>query len=332
MNNMQVLIANSYYSDMPKGLQHEIYKAGFSEGKHSKTSNNHDVLVKRAKLLSGGTEHFVPEEWEMVGVEYRSHPVSCACGKANLKKSYTMKNRSTGYSLSVGGSCLKEYFKQDILGEAMEFLKKGTTGGEGYSWLGSKYDALILASLGFKKEEQYRAARSEKRPAPDEQVLAIRQMLTHDLSAFNSPMWHSKLLRGRRLLEFLKSSAERKRVTGREMRRLHHLEIHREALKRAPTVSPVYQPEYQTSSQVENRNLDIDNQDCFEGKEFYGSKNAIYVKNGEWQCDCGAVMTQWGSKGSHPYIVCDRCMNEFVADEAEIDNKVAEFNESKELF
>lgn len=144
MNNMQVLIANSYYSDMPKGLQHEIYKAGFSEGKHSKTSNNHDVLVKRAKLLSGGTEHFVPEEWEMVGVEYRSHPVSCACGKANLKKSYTMKNRSTGYSLSVGGSCLKEYFKQDILGEAMEFLKKGTTGGEGYSWLGSKYDALII--------------------------------------------------------------------------------------------------------------------------------------------------------------------------------------------
>ena len=56
---MKVLIANSYYSDMPKELQREIYNAGFTDGKHSKTSNNHDVLVKRAKMLSSDTERFV---------------------------------------------------------------------------------------------------------------------------------------------------------------------------------------------------------------------------------------------------------------------------------
>lgn len=195
----RIVVADSIYDNVSEEQQKKLFNLGFLEMDLSKTKNKKDALRDRVAYLSQKGE-FKPEEWCFVGLEYSNEKASCICGNAGIKNRYYLINKHTDAMITVGGSCLEEYFLMKHKKEEMDFSR---TAHEPYVWLGCKYDAFIFSILGFKKSYCYFQNRHDHKSVPVKHNMALKAAMAKTLYTFNAPKWQHQLNRGARLHKYL---------------------------------------------------------------------------------------------------------------------------------
>lgn len=217
-----MVIADSIYSNLSDDLQRNVYNAGFMDMDHRRTKSKSSTLEDRASLLGSLPGTFIYSEWQLSGAEYCSTRTSCICGQSGLKHRYILTNDVTHISISVGGNCLLEHFRQEPREELIDFSRESES--KAHIWLGQKYDAFIFFSLGFKKATSYFKMRHLKQPIPNTLNQKLRDDLKISLYLFNFKKWQERLERGNKLLRYLKKSAIAAQFNGSKMKRFTKLD------------------------------------------------------------------------------------------------------------
>ena len=149
----------------------------------------------------------------------------------------------------------------------------------------------------------------------------MRQGLSRGLECFDAAYWEKRLARGNDLKYHLEYAKRRELAARQTAKRREREKAWIEKQKKEPSKPvPIHDEPAQSYTTAPTRKThfemieEVDPFAAFQNRIIEGDKCAITISNSKWRCACGGEVTQWGYKGSKPYMVCNDCVNEYIVD------------------